>query len=542
MLKRGINMKKLSVFISFILLAASGVPAFAQWSSVKGLYDREIRTVACHPSKPGVLYAGTSDGLYQSLDRGATWKRVLKLRSAGSAVTVIRIDPDRPDAVYAGTEEGVYRSLDGGKKWERIFQRAEADQENVLAIGFAGAKVLAGTASGLFLTENGGNNWVSAPPFNESAVHQIERLSDGSFLASSDRGLFRSEHGTPADWNRIYARSVQEPEAAPQDGNSQFESEAIPLNPGRRIAFMPLAPSEILLVDDSRVLISRDSGNQWESAKAETLPGHLTGNASVLSSPDKLMLPSDLGIFYYEANNGVVRQVGWGLPTSNVREVAYDPAGDAAYAATDKGIYKLSYPEMTVFLKTRMPEGSMEADGVFRAFDHEPSIQELQSVAARYAEVHPEKILEWRRGAALKPWLPSLSVGMDRGVAQNVDIDRGGTADPDRFISGPSEQDRDYSVDLQWDISNLIWNDDQTSIDNRSKLMVQLRDDLMNELNHLYFARRRLQIQSFLSEEKDLAAAVDRRLQIDEYTAGIDALTGGYLTRRLKEIEGSTPV
>ena len=186
-----------------------------------------------------------------------------------------------------------------------------------------------------------------------------------------------------------------------------------------------------------------------------------------------------------------------------------------------------------MFLRLQKGNVEIKTAEVLAFFDHEPSINELQEAAVRYAEVHPEKIAQWRKAAAAKPWIPTFTVGHDWGMDRNVDIDRGGTNDPDQFINGPEEKDKTISVDLSWDLSELVWNPDQTSIDNRSKLMVQLRDDVLNQLNHLYFARRRLQIQQVLSPSENIPQVLDLELQIDEYTAGIDALTGGYLSRVL---------
>ncbi|MCX5687130.1 MAG: hypothetical protein NTV71_00550, partial [Candidatus Omnitrophica bacterium] len=81
----------------------------------------------------------------------------------------------------------------------------------------------------------------------------------------------------------------------------------------------------------------------------------------------------------------------------------------------------------------------------------------------------------------------------------------------------------------------LIWNNDQTSIDTRSKLMVELRDDIMNEVTRTYFERRRLQIDLLTFPPKDLKLSLEKELRLQELTADIDALTGNYFSRCLQE-------
>ena len=61
--------------------------------------------------------------------------------------------------------------------------------------------------------------------------------------------------------------------------------------------------------------------------------------------------------------------------------------------------------------------------------------------------------------------------------------------------------------------------------------MVQLRNDILDEVTKLYFERRRLAVElergAFSESEEEL-----KHLRLEELTASIDALTGGYMSRR----------
>jgi len=83
----------------------------------------------------------------------------------------------------------------------------------------------------------------------------------------------------------------------------------------------------------------------------------------------------------------------------------------------------------------------------------------------------------------------------------------------------------------------LIWNDDQTSIDSRSKLMVELREDVLNQVTRLYFERRRLQIEALVKKETGLPR-LEKQMRIDELTALIDAMTGGKFSKGFKDGRG----
>lgn len=64
--------------------------------------------------------------------------------------------------------------------------------------------------------------------------------------------------------------------------------------------------------------------------------------------------------------------------------------------------------------------------------------------------------------------------------------------------------------------------------------MVQLRDDILDEVTSLYFQRRRLQIELLRSPASGIEERLEKELRLQELTADIDALTGGYLSERLE--------
>ena len=86
---------------------------------------------------------------------------------------------------------------------------------------------------------------------------------------------------------------------------------------------------------------------------------------------------------------------------------------------------------------------------------------------------------------------------------------------------------------LSWDFANLIWNSDQISIDTRSRLMVQLRQDILEEVTRLYFERRRLCAEFQGNPTSDAILLHERRLRIEEVSAQLDALTGGWFSREM---------
>lgn len=172
-----------------------------------------------------------------------------------------------------------------------------------------------------------------------------------------------------------------------------------------------------------------------------------------------------------------------------------------------------------------------DAAKILAQFESEPGIRETQEAAIKYAEVHNEKIKEWRKNVKQRAILPTLSVGVNHDINGTSEIYTSSTAN--YWAIGPDEKSTGWDVRASWDLGDLIWNNDQNNIDVRSRLMVQLRDDILNEVTHLYFERRKLQIEMLTNPPKNLQAQLDKELRFQELTAGIDALTGGWFSKKL---------
>ena len=132
-----------------------------------------------------------------------------------------------------------------------------------------------------------------------------------------------------------------------------------------------------------------------------------------------------------------------------------------------------------------------------------------------------------------KALLPNVSVGLDRYITDYWHWDSG--TSPDTLQKGKDAIA--WDITMTWDMSELIWTNDQTAIDSRSKLMVELRDDILNEVTRIYFERRRLQIELFTLPPQDLKLGLEKELRLQELTADLDAMTGGYFSSELRECQ-----
>ena len=224
-----------------------------------------------------------------------------------------------------------------------------------------------------------------------------------------------------------------------------------------------------------------------------------------------------------------------GMETSEVNFLNTDSAGNI-YAATNKGIFLLTDEKA---LPSQNYSVGKNGEGYS---SNEPPIAQVHKMAVDYAEVSPDKIKGWRRAASHKAWLPTLNIGLDQDKNKTIDDSVFGTSSSggSAFI-GPNDKSFDdnfgWDVSLSWDLGDLVWNADQTSIDSRSKLMVELREDILDQVTRIYFERRRIQkelaVLPNLSEQEKL----DKQMRMEELTALVDGFTGGEFSRRIEEMQ-----
>jgi photosystem II stability/assembly factor-like uncharacterized protein len=164
-----------------------------------------VVTLGMEPTRPSILYAGTSGGVYKSIDQAAHWEKVnnglvppeMVKTSRALNVTSILVDPHEPDTVYAATLTGMYKTTDGALSWERI-GASLADQMIVaMALDRSRQNVIYITGrDGVHRSEDGGSTWKlinsGLTTTNVRAIAQ-SATDPRVFLAGTNgSGLYRS--------------------------------------------------------------------------------------------------------------------------------------------------------------------------------------------------------------------------------------------------------------------------------------------------------------------------------------------------------------
>jgi hypothetical protein len=515
-------MKK--ILISFAICAflyiASVIYLFAEegrWEDKTFGIDKELKSIVVDPHDPKVVYVGSTKAIFKTVDGGENWQRVIDIRGTEKAVNFLSIDPRNSRVIFAATENGLLRSKDEGKDWERIFEGIGELEKNCSSVAVSSRGIYLGTKVGLFQSIDEGKTWNKATgELGNTAIITllVHPLKANIVYALTTKGVYKTDD-TGKTWERIYVSFPQDVEDTDEQETDSEGIETSQTSNLRHLAIDSQQPQRLFLSFSEGLLMSPDEGKSWQKFPDVGLLN--TDIQFILVPPQnsQLYAATKGGVFRFSKDRW--QELFTGITSQEINFLALD-SNDVLWAATENGLFKMNRE------KESPKRGIAQTKEILDYFKDEPTIQEIQQVAIRYAEVQPEKIESWRRGAKFRSILPKFKLGYDKSLSYSTSSTTAGT-----WWVGP----RDWNVNFTWDLADLIWNPYQKDIDVRSRLMVQLRDDILDEVTRLYFERRRLQTEIFLSPPTETKTKLEKELRLQELTASIDALTGGYLSRSL---------
>ena len=238
--------------------------------------------IAVAPSNPTIVWVGTGeadnrqssswgDGVYRSLDAGATWQHMGLAETRHIAKIVIH--PNDPNTVYiaaaghlwgSNAERGVFKTNDGGKTWKKVLYNDENTGAIDLVIDPKNPEVLyaamyqhqrkgwgyngGGPGSGIFRTLDGGASWTE--------------LKNG--LPRGDKG--RIGLAAFAGDNRVLYAIVEADAAPAGRGEGGAEAPAPAAGRGGRSGRGPQSPD--VITARGGIFRSLDSGETWQHMTA----------------------------------------------------------------------------------------------------------------------------------------------------------------------------------------------------------------------------------------------------------------------------------
>ena len=242
------------------------------------------------PGQPDAIYVATaSGGVFKSTNQGTSWTPVFDRVDAMMSIGDIAVGAVEPDVVWVGTGEannrqssswgdGVYKSIDAGATWTpsgladtRHIGRIVIHPSNPDIVYVAAAGHLWGPNSerGVFKTTDGGRTWTKVlyvddntgatdlvmdpqdPQTLFAAMYQRQRKAWGFNGGGPGSGIFRSRDGG-ATWTRLS-------NGLPQGDKGRIGLDIFHADPRVIFAVVEAAGR------DSGVYRSADRGDTWQA-------------------------------------------------------------------------------------------------------------------------------------------------------------------------------------------------------------------------------------------------------------------------------------
>ena len=169
--------------------------------------------IAIAKTSPSTVYVGSSAGLIYSTSPATKWGSPTPL--PGGAINAIVADPNNLTTAYAGTSTGVYQTVDGGAVWSAVNTGLEPTTGplvavNGLAINGSTKTIYAATGSGLFYTTNAGGAWTQVmlgtpePILNTPSLVAVD-AGNNVYLAFAGADVATGTSGgtQPSDWSML---------------------------------------------------------------------------------------------------------------------------------------------------------------------------------------------------------------------------------------------------------------------------------------------------------------------------------------------------
>ncbi|MFC1631983.1 WD40/YVTN/BNR-like repeat-containing protein [Candidatus Omnitrophota bacterium] len=510
------------IVVLMLFFLAPAVSAQSQWQSLNtGLTNADIVSISICPGNSELICAASATAAYLSHNQGQVWDEIFSLRAQTGKINFISFSPDGPKTIYLATSKGVYATADQGASWRKIFSRPNesANLVNWIAYDFTDQKALyVGTANGLYASYDLGLSWTKLNRgLPEAGVRTIvvHPLDPQILYLANSYGLYRSkDYGKT--WQRLYLTSFRAAEDTEEDPELANENQGL-IN---SIAIDSQELNSVFIATGRGVYSSLDQGESWQKLSDSGLRDDYINYIILAENLNyTLYAAGSDGVYGFSPEPDHWVQIYQGNKAFQAHSLAILRQSQQLFAATNSGVLKIKQPQ-----RQKLAEPEPIKRLLAEIAPGEPTIQQVQQAALRYAEVvRPERIKTLRRNAKLKALLPDFDIDYDKTVTYD--------SGSDRYYIGPY----DWGFSFSWDIGDLVFNEQVRLIDSNARLMIQLRDDILNEITRLYYARLKLKSELVRKSPQADLEALGRALRLAELTANIDALTGGFFSAHLKK-------
>ncbi len=510
------NIKKIFIILLFTACADIGYAKVYWQKKSDGLVmqDAFAAKITSSNFSSNILLLGIDNSLYLSNDNADNWKQIKQFKY--DEVIVDITSAQEQGISFIATSKSIYSIHEKTATIVNIF-KIKGQENNIFSLFAAppdSQKIFVGASNGIYYSDNSGKTWINFSNTQNFYVYKILLNNKGIFFVTN-KGIMFSDNLLKS-FNNIYSWNVSKQEYS--DDIKEEEDDEGEIN--RRIIAFIEKKGKLYLITNKEFLFALDSKN-FRNFNLTGLPD--LDYVNDVEYWNALAACTKKGFYLYNKQDARWQMALNGIDSLNIFAANFSKDNDL-FIVSDKGVY----------LKNYIDEKVLDFDdlsNIKQSFAFEPGINEVQEKTTQYAEVSKDKIDKWRRRVNSKAFLPKISAGYRESSDDTYEIYTASSSS--YYLNGPEDYSRSWDFGASWDLGEFIWNDDQLAIDNRSKLMVQLREDMLDEVTRIYFERRREQINLLLDSRCDLNKKLEKMLRIDELTARIDAYTGGWFSKEI---------
>lgn len=265
--------------------------------------DVMVACVLPDPVNAGVIFAGTSDGLYRSANYGDQWSAYSAGLPSHAAMVALAATPDDTTLLAGLDHAGVYRSVNDGANWTLASGGLPAQATPVTLVWDAPAQLwllglIDANGAQLFASADGGQTWVA----------RATGLPAGAQV--NDLAMLQGSHGSSTGGaSTLFAATTQGLFSSANAGqNWTHVGDGLPAGTALALATLPQQPSWLYVSVGNAVYRSTDGGAQhWQLVA----PG-LTSSVQALAVTQGKQGPP---VVY--AAVGQLARYPTGLPTSS---------------------------------------------------------------------------------------------------------------------------------------------------------------------------------------------------------------------------------
>jgi hypothetical protein len=478
--------------------AEIGTPAAPSWRLASPPVD-ESGATAVAVSADARWALGDGRGVWLR-DASGDWRR-LDLRGA---VRDLAFAPT--GSLWIASSEGL-SYFDG----ERLSPRTPApgdEDRDALRVAVTAHAVAVATAGGVYWSRDGVRFARVAAALGESpaAALALEEAGGGvtRLWVASERGLLVAEVSTDRDVAGVRASRVELP----------FDL---------RPAFDVIVIGDRVLALGRTQLLERVGDGAFHAEPTELPPGSTP--VRVCATAGAILIATDRGLVAAPTAFGPWQRAAPPAGSTPALDVAI--AGEQALVAGSRGL-------LVGAAREAANTGAVPFAATAVA-SCDPPILDVQRAALRYLHLSGDPAAAMRRGVRLRGLLPLVTLEGRKG--------HGGDARSqydEAFISGGyrklydrdqlDTQDRDVQLRFTWDLGDTLYNPEQIDVSTEARRLIELRDDVLDELDQLYFDRRRA-LDAAEAAPRGSPDAARERLRAEELAAGLDAWTDGWFGR-----------